>query len=122
MWTKLSMWGNNMKRIISIILLIGVLFSLFAGCASVRLVNMEREQVDAIVTKVSKTLSGNYFYIYVAYEDCVDYWCTEDKSLYDYFENRLGETVPCYLIVYTYDNGAAKQELFFNENLWKEKE
>jgi hypothetical protein len=111
-----------MKRIISIILLMGVLFSLFAGCAYVHIVNIEREQVNAIVTKVSKTLSGNYFYIHVAYEGCVDYWCTEDKSLYDYFENRLGETIPCYLVTYTYDNDTTKQELFFNENLWEEKE
>lgn len=122
MQTKLFTWGNNMKQIISIILLMGVLFSLFAGCAYVHIVNVERKQVNAIVTKVSKTLSGNYFYIHVAYEGCVDYWCTEDKSLYDYFENRLGETIPCYLVTYTYDNDTTKQELFFNENLWEEKE
>ena len=111
-----------MKRIASIILFIGMLLSILTGCISATLVNTEREQVDAIVTKVSVNPRWEYHYIHVAYGSCVDSWYDESKSLYDYFENRLGETITCYLITYTYDNGTIKQELVFNEDLWKGKE
>ena len=107
-----------MKRIASIILFIGTLLSILTGCTSATLVSTEREQVDAIVTKVST----RYHYIHVAYGSCVNTWYDESNSLYDYFKNRLGETITCYLITYTYDNGTIKQELVLNEDLWKGKE
>lgn len=111
-----------MKRIAFIILFIGILLSVLTGCISATLVNTEREQVDAIVTKVSTKTRWEYHYVHVAYGSCVDSWYDEDKSLYDYFKNHLGETITCHLITYTYDNGTTKQELVFNEDLWKGKE
>ena len=107
-----------MKKIISIILLLAIVLFM-CGCASVVLVNVEREQVDAIVTGVSENTRWGYHYVYVAYEGCEASWYDESQSLYAYFENRLGGTIPCYLITYTYDNGTTKQKLVYNEDLWK---
>ena len=107
-----------MKKIISIILLLAIILCM-CGCASVVLVNVEREQVDAIVTGVSENTRWGYHYVYVAYEGCEASWYDESQSLYAYFENRLGGTIPCYLITYTYDNGTTKQKLVYNEDLWK---
>ena len=107
-----------MKKIISIILLLAIVLCM-CGCASVVLVNVEREQVDAIVTGVSENTRWGYHYVYVAYEGCEASWYDESQSLYAYFENRLGGTIPCYLITYTYDNGTTKQKLVYNEDLWK---
>ena len=111
-----------MKRIAFIILFIGVLLSVLTGCISATLVSTEREQVDAIVTEVSTNPRWGYHYVHVTYGSCVDFWYDENKSLYNYFKNRLGGTITCYLITYTYDNGTTKQELVFNEDLWKGKE
>lgn len=108
-----------MRRIVSITLLIGILLSVLTGCVPITLVNTEREQVDAIVTGVSENTRWGYHYVYVAYEGCEASWYDESQSLYAYFENRLGGTIPCYLITYTYDNGTTKQKLVFNEDLWK---
>lgn len=107
-----------MKKIISIILLLAIILSM-CGCTPVVLVNVEREQVDAIVTGVSENTRWGYHYVYVAYEGCEASWYDESQSLYAYFENRLGGTIPCYLITYTYDNGTTKQKLVYNEDLWK---
>ena len=107
-----------MKKIISIILLVAIILSM-CGCTPVVLVNVEREQINAIVTGVSENTRWGYHYVYVAYEGCEASWYDESQSLYAYFDNRLGGTIPCYLITYTYDNGTIKQELVYNEDLWK---
>ncbi len=107
-----------MKKIISIILLLAIILSM-CGCTPVVLVNVEREQVNAIVTGVSENTRWGYHYIYVAYEGCEASWYDESQSLYAYYEHRLGGTIPCYLITYTYDNGSTRQELVYNEDLWK---
>ena len=108
-----------MKKIISIILLLAIILSMY-GCGPPTLINVERKQVDAIVVGVSRNTIYHH-YVYVAYEGCKTTWYDESQSLYRYFVNRPGNTIPCYLITYTYEDNKIIQELVFNEDLWKER-
>lgn len=105
-----------MKRIVTILLLFTLLFSL-VGCGP-KVTNTERQIVDAIVIDTSVNTRWGYHYITVAYGEAEDTWYDEHNVLYPYFKSRLGETIACYLITQTYENGKVTHELVFNEDLW----
>lgn len=103
-----------MKKVIVLLLIISLTVSL-CGCYH-KIASVESEQVDAII--VDAYTSGRYnlyYYVEVCYEDACGYW--ENKYLYDYYNTRLGETIPCYMITTTYNSGKVKKELVYNEDI-----
>lgn len=110
-----------MKRVIALILLLIITFSLCAcGSAFDDLISTEREIVDAIVLSTPINSRWDWKYIKVGYEGTISQW--ENSELHDYYKNRLGDTIPAYLITYTYASGTVKTELLFNEDLWNKEE
>lgn len=110
-----------MKKIITLLLALILAVSLCAcgSCSSKsKLIKTESEVVDAIVTSAYRNIRWGYCYIDVAYGPTETSWYDESKNLYDYYKTHLGETIKCYLITQTFENGEIEYELVFNEDLY----
>lgn len=107
-----------MKKVITFLLALTLTFSLCACGGTPQLVKTESEVVEAIVIGTSQNTRWGYHYITVAYGPTEDTWYDASKNLYNYYNTRLGETIKCYLITQTYENGKVEYELVFNEDLY----
>lgn len=104
-----------MKKIISLAL-IAIILLCFAGCAE--LVSEESIEVDAIITEVDrdpmryigKTVYPPDYDIYFEYDGVKGSWDV-NKETYGLYEDKVGETIKCYLITRTYDDGSTKVTL-----------
>lgn len=115
-----------MKKI-TIILLIIILLCL-TSCAA--LVSTETQEVDATVTDVYyrgawiQMISSGKTMIPITHpakhEVTFTYKNTtltvNNKELYDYYKDKIGETVKCDLIIEYYDNGTVHHTLKLKEN------
>lgn len=102
-----------MKKIIVILLIIAICCSLIS-CAE--LVSKDIVEVDAVITRVRRR-AGSVNPprpadrdIYFEYEGIKGSWDVDSKT-YNLYKGREGETIKCYLITYTYDNGETKVKL-----------
>lgn len=107
-----------MKRVISFILLLSIIFSLCGCDLTDSLVNTEREVVDVIVLSTPENTRWGYKYLKVGYGSTTSTWL--NTELHNYYLHKHGATFPAYLITYTYESGKTMSELLFNEDLWKE--
>lgn len=100
-----------MKRFILLILVTIFLFSLTACCRG-ELQKTETEIVEAVVTNVWRSRGGNGVTVEYggARNDIVN------SELYAKYQNNLGSTVTCYLIIRTYEHEVTKQ-LVYNSDL-----
>lgn len=110
---------------IKICLLLLVVALLVSGCAITKEVSREVELVDAVVTGVDydppysrPVMVGKVITIHrtpADYDVFVEYnGCTatiDDKELYNYYENRIGETIQMEYITITYKNGEVRHKL-----------
>ena len=102
------------KRIISILLIAAMACCLLVSC--VLPVSEEKEEVDAVITNVRSRLrpAGKTFVrdrdIYFEYNGIVGSWDIDYKT-YEAYEGKEGETIKCYLITYTYEDGRTKVKL-----------
>ena len=104
-----------MKRIIAFLLALMLLASL-CGCQA-KILSTESEIVEAVVVKTSfNSRAAGGYYITVAYGEASNTW--QNQELYEYYRNRLGETITCYYITQTYDGGKTSHKLVYNEDLW----
>ncbi len=101
-----------MKKIILLLLIMTICYS-FMSCAE--LVSEESIEVDAVITKVDydpmlmvgKTVMPPDYDIYFEYEGVKGSWDVT-KRTYKLYEDKVGETIKCYLITRTYDDGSTK--------------
>lgn len=100
-----------MKRFLLLIIVTIFLFSLTACCRG-ELQKTETEIVEAVVTNVWRSRGGNGVTVEYggARNDIVN------SELYAKYQNNLGSTVTCYLIIRTYENQVTKQ-LVYNSDL-----
>lgn len=100
-----------MKRFLSIFLVAVFLLSLTA-CGRGELQKTETEIVEAVVTNVWRSRGGNGVTVEYggARNDIVN------SELYAKYQNNLGSTVTCYLIIRTYEHKVTKQ-LVYNSDL-----
>lgn len=104
-----------MKKIISLAL-IAIMLLCFAGCAE--LVSEESIEVDAVITGVDrdpmryigKTLYPADYDIYFEYDGVRGSWDVS-REIYSFYADKIGETIKCYLITRTYDDGSTKVTL-----------
>jgi hypothetical protein len=104
-----------MKKIILLLLVMMTCFS-FTACAEV--VSEEIVEVDAIITEVDydppiitqyvKRVSDRD--IYFEYDGIKGGWDV-DKKTYDFYKDKVGESIKCYLITRTYDDGSVRVTL-----------
>lgn len=98
-----------MKKIILLLLIIAICCSLSACFAE--LVSEEVVEVDAVITKVRRrTARVNPPRpadrdIYFEYEGIKGSWDVNAET-YNLYKGKEGETIKCYLITYTYDDGS----------------
>ena len=103
-----------MKRIIVFLLIAIMVCCLFASCAQP--VSEEKEEVEATITDVKsrpKLIGKTYFKdrdIYFEYNGIEGSWDVS-VSTYEEYKDKEGETIKCYLITYTYEDGSTKVEL-----------
>lgn len=104
-----------MKKITLLLLIITICCS-FISCAE--LISEEIIEVDAIITQVDrdpmryigKTLFPADYDIYFEYEGVEGSWDVS-KETYNLYKDKIGETIKCYLITRTYDDGSTKVTL-----------
>jgi hypothetical protein len=104
-----------MRKIISLILIVIVLLC-FVGCAE--LISEEVIEVDAVVTevdrdpmrRVGKSFRPADYDIYFEYEGIKGSWDV-NRETYNSYKDKIGETIKCNLIIYTYDDGTIKRSL-----------
>lgn len=103
-----------MKRVIIFLLIAVMVCCLFASCAQP--ISEEKEEVEATITEVRKRIrmAGKAYLIdrdiYFEYDGIVGSWDVGQKT-YNAYKDREGETIKCYLITYTYEDGSTKVEL-----------
>lgn len=108
-----------MKRIIALLLIAVTLCCLFASCAQP--ISEEKVEVDAVITSVQKRIRmvGKTFItdrdIYFKYDGIAGSWDVGYKT-YNAYKDREGETIKCYLITYTYEDGSTKTKLVAKED------
>lgn len=110
---------------IKICLLLLVVALLMVGCTITKEVSRETELVDAIVTSVDydpprthpmmvgkvmtiRRIPADYD-IYVEYNGITT--SIDSRELYEYYENRIGETIQMEYITITYSNGEVRYRL-----------
>jgi hypothetical protein len=119
---------QQMKKIITITLLVAMLLC-FVSCAE--LVNTETREVDATVTDVcykaawtQMIWSGKVmipimhpakYEVTFAYANAT--LTVDDKELYDYYKDKIGDTVKCDLIIEYCDDGTIRQTLKLKEEV-----
>ena len=108
-----------MKRIIAILLIAAMVCCLLVSCAVP--ISEEKEEVDSVITNVrsrlrpvGKTLMRDRD-IYFEYNGIVGSWDI-DYETYNTYKDREGETIKCYLITYTYEDGSTKVKLVAKED------
>lgn len=108
-----------------ICLLLLVVALLMTGCAITKEVSREVELVDAVVTGVDydppssrPLMVGKIItiqHIPADYDVFVEYngvtATIDSKELYNYYENRIGETIQMEYITITYENGEVRYKL-----------
>jgi hypothetical protein len=108
-----------MKRIIAFLLIAATLCCLLVSCAQP--ISEEKVEVDAVITDVRSRLrpAGKTFIrdrdIYFEYDGIVGSWDVCYKT-YKAYKDKEGETIKCYLITYTYEDGSTKTELVAKED------
>lgn len=103
-----------MKKILFFCLL--VVCVLLVSCA--KLVSEETIQVEAIITEVDKdpprmvgkVIMPSDFDIYFEYNGLKGSWDVNRKT-YELYKDKIGDTIKCNLITYTYDDGTIKKRL-----------
>lgn len=116
-----------MKKI-SVLLLIAILCLTLSSCAKV--ISEESVEVEAIITDTDydppytttrmihsgKVMIPQVIHhpadydIFLEYEGVTLEWDT-DEDTFKQYENKIGDTIKCYLIIRTYDDGTIKKEL-----------
>ena len=104
-----------MKRLITLLLCLAFIFSLCGCSLGHKTVEIQREKVDAIVISVSSNARYGWYYINVKYGEAISKF--ENKALYEYYNTRLGDTIPCYMITEIYENGKSHSKLVYNQDL-----
>lgn len=108
-----------MKRIIAILLIVAMLCCLLVSCAQP--ISEEKVEVDAVITNVRSRFKpvGKTFVrdrdIYFEYDGIIGSWDIDYKT-YKAYEGKEGETIKCYLITYTYEDGGTKVKLVAKED------
>lgn len=108
-----------MKRIIAFLLIAATLCCLLVSCAQP--ISEEKIEVDAVITNVRKRIRmvGKTFItdrdIYFEYNGIAGSWDVGYKT-YNAYKDREGETIKCYLITYTYEDGSTKVKLIAKED------
>ena len=103
-----------MKRVVIFLLIATMVWCLFASCAQA--ISEEKIEVDAVISNVRKRIKmvGKTFVtdrdIYFEYDDIAGSWDVGYKT-YNAYKDKEGETIKCYLITYTYEDGSTKMEL-----------
>lgn len=103
-----------MKRIIAILLIAVMLCCLLVSCAQP--ISEEKEEVEAVITDVQKRtqLIGETIMIdrdiYFVCDGIRGNWDV-NLRIYNEYKGREGETIKCYLITYTYEDGSTKVKL-----------
>lgn len=107
------------KKFIAILLIAATLCCLLVSCAQP--ISEEKVEVDAVITDVRSRLrpAGKTFIrdrdIYFEYDGIVGSWDVGYKT-YKAYKDKEGETIKCYLITYTYEDGSTKTELVAKED------
>ena len=104
-----------MKKIILFLLIMTICCS-FISCAE--LVSEEVIEVNAVITEVDRDpmqYIGKMLYpadydIYFEYEGVRGSWDVS-KETYRLYKDKIGETIKCYLITRTYNDGSTKVTL-----------
>lgn len=100
------------NKIISIIFSIILIISL-TSCSYNNLVSTEVNEVDAFVTDMYE---GRFeYFVTVEYDGAKNQWNNEE--VYKAYDNRLGATIKCHMIIRTYENGRVTKELVYNQEL-----
>lgn len=108
-----------MKKIVAFLLIAGIVCCLFASCAQP--ISEEKVAVDAVITDVRSRLRpvGKALMrdrdIYFEYDGIVGSWDVDYRT-YEAYEGKEGETIKCYLITYTYEDGSTKTQLVAKED------
>lgn len=117
-----------MKKIISLALIVIILLYC-VGCAE--LVDTKTQEVEATVTDIyhrgawTQMVWTGKVMIPIAhpakYEVTFTYenvtLTVDDEDLYDYYKDKIGETIKCILITEYYDDGSAHQTLKLKEEV-----
>ena len=108
-----------MKRVIIFLLIAVMICCLFASCAQP--ISEEKEEVDAVITDVRSRLKWvgktpvRDRDIYFEYDGIIGNWDVS-ASTYEKYKDKEGDTIRCYLITYTYEDGSTKMELIAVED------
>lgn len=97
--------------IIIVLLTITIIFSIIAFAP--RVVSEDRVEVEAIITEVDRDpprLVGKVYRsadydIYFEYQGIKGEWDVS-RSIYNEYKDKVGQSIQCYLITRTYDNGS----------------
>lgn len=108
-----------MKKI-PILALLVVMLLCFASCE--KLISEEVVEVEAIITEVDrdpmrmigKTVYPADYDIYFEYEGIKGSWDV-NKETYNLYKDKVGESIKCYLITHTYDDGTIRRVLKIKE-------
>ncbi len=108
-----------MKKIVAFLLIACIVCCLLVSCAQP--ISEEKVEVDAVITNVRRRtqLIGKTIIIdrdiYFVYDGINGIWDV-DMSTYNTYKGREGETIKCYLITYTYEDGSTKVKLVAKED------
>lgn len=108
-----------MKRIIAFLLIAAMVCCLFASC--IQPVSEEKEEVEAVITRVRNRVRrvGSAYRrdrdIYFEYDGIKGSWDVNAVT-YNAYKGKEGETIKCYLITYTYEDGSTKVKLVAKED------
>ena len=105
-----------MKKIILFAFIVMTICCSFISCA--KLVSVDSIEVDAIIIKVDhdpmiyvgKTLYPADYDIDFEYDGVKGSWDV-NKETYELYEDKVGETIKCYLITHIYSDGSTKVTL-----------
>ena len=104
-----------MKKILILLILLSILFSL-CGChekvTTGNLLDTEVEQVEAVVTGLYKLHPHRG--IIVECDGARN--IIESEKLYEQYQNKLGDIIICNLIIRTYENKTTYELVFSEEN------
>lgn len=110
-----------MKRVTAFLLIAATLCCLLVSCAQP--ISEEKVEVDAVITEVrsrlrmiGKTLIRDRD-IYFEYNGIAGDWDVGYKA-YEAYKDKEGETIKCYLITYTYEDGSTKVKLVAKEDYY----
>lgn len=109
-----------MRKSLIFLLVVAIFCSLFISCAQP--ISEEKEEVDAVIIKVRNRVVRAGSAAIVKKEILFEFEGIEGKwevsqKIYTEYRGKEGETIPCYLITYTYEDGSTRIDLVAKEDV-----